>query len=316
MIKEFKQAAIGIDLGGTNLRGGLVTESGRILAKVHQRLPVKKSPEAVVAAMAALIGKLEKQVPKKQMKLVGVGIGAPGGIDAKKGVVTQSPHLPLWKNVPLRNLLAEDVGLPVWVDNDANCFALGESTFGNGKGAKNLLALTLGTGIGGGLMIDGKIWHGDSGMAAEFGHMVLDVNGPKCACGARGCFEAFASGSALIRMAKEEIAKGEKTLLAKTKDIRGENIEKAADRGDRLSRQLFERLGTYLGLGIGNLVNMTGITQVVVGGKVIFSWEYFYPKTMEAIHRQCFRSVAKKVTLKSASLGDDAGLLGASLLVR
>lgn len=305
---------IGIDLGGTNVRAGLIDEDGQILARHGEFLPQPKSPEKIVERMAAIVRELAHKRPKKS-HLLGVGIGAPGGIDPEAGVVTQSPNLPLWKNVALAQWMTEACKLPVLVDNDANCFALGEQRFGGGTGAEHLLGVTLGTGIGGAMIINHRLWHGPTGMAGEFGHMVVEAEGLECDCGGRGCLEMYASGKALIRMAKDAIGKGRKSLIAKTENFDGRTVEEAARKGDELAKELFATLGTYLGRGIASLVNATGIPKVVVGGKVIRSWEYFYKQTKDVIQHQCFSRVAERVQIRPATLEDNGGILGAASLI-
>ena len=296
--------AIGVDIGGTNLKAGLVDQEGEVLSRLEQAVPVEKTPALVVKTIVEMVQKLIDD-PGLSKNLLGVGLGVPGGIDVGKGLVTESPHFPRWKNVSLKSELTKFLNQKIILDNDSNCFALGELHFGLGKNCENFLALTLGTGLGGALVINKSLWHGTSGMAGEFGHMGIDPEGPDCPCGGKGCLETFSSGSALIRLAEKEMKK----------QLTGEILEKEAENGNQKAKEIFSKFGSTLGYGLANLVNIMGITNIIIGGKVTRSWEYFYPAILKAISNQCFQKVAEKVNIRPSSLEDNAGIVGAASLV-
>jgi len=296
--------ALGFDLGGTNLKAGLVNSKGQVLARCEEGVPPEKTPESVLKIIEKMAQELSQKTPPN-VSIKGVGVGIPGGINVEKGLVTQSPHYPLWKDIPFCSQIEKSLKYPTKMDNDANCFALGELHFGYGKDLDCFLALTLGTGIGGAIILNRKIWHGPSGMAGEIGHMGIDPKGPDCACGGKGCLETFASGSALIQMAEKEMKV----------PMDGKKLEEAAQKGDGLAKDIFSRFGYTFGYGLSSIANVIGITEIIIGGKVIRAWDFIYPKMKEAINNQCFRLVSQKVRIRSTSLGDNAGILGAASLV-
>jgi glucokinase len=247
---------IGIDLGGTNIRGGLWNGSQQIVHRIEQESQSRRPPGELVQDILAMIQELQDRA---EGDIGGIGIGVPGIVDTDEGIVFASPHFPQWKEFPIREELQRELKSPLFIDNDANCAALGEWLCGAGQGKDNIICLTLGTGIGGGIIINGDVYHGERGFAAELGHIVIDADGPICNCGGRGCWELYASASGLRRSP---------TILAE-----------AAGRGDELSLQTWRRFGYYLGLGIASVVNVLGIHTVVIGGRVSQSWDFFIVMT-------------------------------------
>src|SRR6266404_332227 len=241
--------AIGVDLGGTNLRVAVVDEQGTLLEKVTTSTKLLRSPERLVVAMCddirALISKFHGNG-----KLLGTGIGVPGIIDLRTGVLRESPNLPGWHDYPVREEIEHRLQTRVILENDANVAALGEFWLGAGRDYDSLFMFTLGTAVGGGIIIDGRIWHGMTGMAGEPGHMTIDPSGPPCACGNNGCLEQFAGANAIVRMAREAVARGEAPALARAvrKPDFGPNIVyQFATRGDETANRIFRVVGEALG---------------------------------------------------------------------
>jgi glucokinase len=208
-------AAIGVDIGGTSVKLGLVDSKGRILARETFKSGRTSGRAEILDGLCACVGRLAAEARRRKLRLAGVGIGAPGPIDVERGLVYFFPNLPGWKNTPLRKILEKKLRMPVRLDNDANAMALGEFTFGAGKGVSNGIALTLGTGVGGGLVFGGKLFHGPAYSAAEIGHLVINENGPRCGCGNNGCIETYVGNGYFVSEVKRRLAAGQKSLLKK-----------------------------------------------------------------------------------------------------
>ncbi len=287
--------SIGVDLGGTHIRAGLVSETKRVQQRLQRFAQADREPEAVIADIVAMVSDLEDQAGQT---IAAIGCGIPGIVDVDKGIVYQSPHFPKWQDYAVRDALQAELGRPVSIDNDANCHALAEWHCGAGEGAASLIALTLGTGVGGGIIIDGKIHHGTSGFAGELGHMVINPEGPPCNCGGRGCLEMYASATGLSYLARH--------------DIDAEDLSKQAAAGDDAARQLFVQMGGYLGMGIASLVNVLGIHTIIIGGGVSASWDFFQPALQQEFERRSYRKTVELTQIRRAALGDDAGVIGAA----
>lgn len=303
--------AIGIDIGGTKLVGGLVAGDGTIMARDRRTTPSQDSDTLVdlVAELAADLSGGESPP---------VGVGAAGIIDLD-GTVRYSPNID-WADYPLADELAKRLGRTVTVDNDANVAAWAEHRAGAASSAEaNMVALTIGTGIGGGLVLDDRLIRGAHGLAAEFGHLIVDEGGPRCPCGNRGCLEARASGTAMGRMAREESLAGqvpESSPLAgvPADELTGKRLTQAADAGDDFARGIIERAGFWLGVGIASLVNALDPEVVVVGGGAMEAGEHLLGPARESFaERLMGRANRPPVPVRAARLGDDAGLVGAAL---
>lgn len=304
---------IGIDLGATNLRVGLVDASGQILSRTMMPLGQERTPATIIAQIAGLVRGLQE---KSDGAVSAVGCGVPGIIGDRDGIVFSSPNLPAWKDVPVRDLLAKAVNLPVVVDNDANLYALGEARFGAGKGHRNLVLLTLGSGIGGGIILDGMVFHGDEGFAGEVGHIVLEPDGALCGCGNRGCWERYAASQA-FRLFVERMSASERNgFLAAAKatidGITPELVARLADAGDARAIELWRTFGNYLGIGIATLLNVLGVTTFVIGGGISRSFDRFIGAARESILSHTYAHHEAKLLLAKAALGDDAGIIGAA----
>jgi len=245
-------------------------------------------------------------------------LAAAGAIDSDKGVITLSPNLPGWRDVPLGDIVRERYRVDVFLVNDASAAALGEHRFGAGRGVSNLILLTLGTGIGGGIIINGEMYLGACGSAAEIGHMVIDVNGPECGCGNRGCLETLASGTAVARDAVRRINQGEKSSLVamvggKIEDITAEKVGTAARKGDSLALDVLSRAGTYLGVGLANLVNIFNPEMIVLGGGMAELGGLFIDPAKRVVVERAFPISAGAVRIVTAQLGNEAGVYGAAI---
>ena len=310
---------VGVDLGGTNIVVGTVTENGEQVAGLQRRrTPAAQGPDAVVMHIAGAIRESIAQAKTawgSDLEVVGVGIGSPGPIDTKRGIVVTSPNL-RWTNMPLRERVAEIVDLPATLDNDANCAVLGEWWHGAARGAQVVVGVTVGTGVGGGFVLDGKIFHGASDVAGEFGHMTIDSTGRRCACGNYGCLEAYASGPAIAARAVESMEAGATSKLSQYVDgnlsqVTAEVVYQAANDGDDLALEIVRDTARFLGAGIANLVNICNPEIVVVCGGVTSAGEKLFRPLREEVKRRAFRPAADACRIVPGELPGTAGVIGA-----
>lgn len=314
-----KTAAIGVDIGGTGVKLALVSSSGRVLTRDTFATRDHAGREALLAELSRRIRGLADEGRRRGMRIAGAGVGAPGPIDVERGFVYFFPNIPGWKNAPIRSLLERRTGLPVRVDNDANAMALGESIFGAGRGARNLIALTLGTGIGGGIVMDGRLFHGPAYSAAEIGHIVINENGPKCGCGNRGCIETYVGNGHFVRAVRERLARGEKSVLSRWvregRELTPLLVARAADRGDRLAVDQWRITATRLGTVLAGLVNVLNPERIVLGGGIALNRKHIFPVVTQVLREKAFPIAARSVRVVPAALGTDAGTVGAAALV-
>ena len=305
--------AIGLDIGGTKIAGGVVTDSGRVLDRARVPTP----PDDQAATLAALFDVLDG-LRARHPGVEAIGLGAAGLVERPGGNARWAPHNS-YRRMELRRLLHERTGLPTSVDNDANVAAWAESRFGAGAGSGDLVLVTVGTGIGGGLVLGGHLYHGEHGFAGELGHLIVAPDGDRCACGNRGCLEAMASGSTLGRLGREAAAADPGGRLAALAGgpglVTGEVVFAAAAEGDKAALALFERVGHWLGVGIASLVTIFDPDLVVVGGGVAATGELLLAPARASferyVHGRAHRDLPPVVP---ARLGDDAGLVGAATL--
>ena len=302
-------AAIGIDLGGTKIAGLLVGEDGSVLATEERQTP--EATEAILTELAAIVSALRRP------EVEAVGIGAAGMVDHTSGTIPFAPNLPL-RRVPLRDRVAEATGLRCIVDNDANAAGWGEHRFGAARGHDHVLLVTVGTGIGGAVISEGRLLRGAHGFAGEIGHIVVEPGGPPCGCGNRGCWEQVASGQALDRLAREDVgrdARGGISLAAGGSAPTGHHVTEAARSGDEPARRIFAEVGRRLGEGIAGLVNVLDPEIVVVGGGVAETGDLLLDPAREAFWSTVeLRRGRPDVPLVPALLGNDAGAIGAAAL--
>ncbi len=312
--------AVGVDFGGTNIKIGIVDVRGR--AAGLRVLSSKRygHPAAFVDGISRSVESLAASVGVAPRRLAGVGIGAPGPVDVERGIVHSLVNVPGWHDVPLGGRLARRLRCRCLVDNDVNLFTLGEWRFGAGRGAQDLIGLTLGTGVGGGLMFDGRLYRGAAGSAGEIGHMVIDPGGRRCGCGARGCLEAQVGTKAIRAMALEAAGRSSGTLKTLIRSSRGritpELVNVAAGRGDAGAKRIWREVGRSLGVALGNLINALNPDRIVVGGGVAKAWRFFYPTLMGTVRAQAMAVPVRAVRIVPARLGDRAAILGAALLAR
>jgi len=307
---------IGVDLGGTNLRIAAVAPDGTFLERINLDTEVKEGRERVVADMCDAVAEIEQRLAGAQM--VGIGIGVPGIINLANGMIRQSPNLPGWSGFPVRDDIERRLRTPVMLENDANAAALGEKWVGAGREVSGLCMLTVGTGIGGGLILNGRIWHGMDGMAGELGHMTIDPNGALCGCGNLGCIEAYAAAGAITRMATAAIRVGRSPGLAREAEELGELTAEIvyikAKQGDIVAREIFEMVGRSLGVGLANLINIFNLPLYVVGGGVARGWDAFAPSMMAEVSKRSLVARSTPTRIVPSALGAEAGLLGAAYL--
>lgn len=311
---------IGVDMGGTNIRTGLFTCEGRLQnksIKIHYgSFPPQKTIDLVVLEVNNIL----KKEGLDLFKMSAMGVGFPGHVNFKRGIALTTSNLPQWDDIPLRDILEDRLKIPVYLDNDANLAALAEHLFGAGKGAKNMIYLTVSSGIGAGVIINGKIYRGNRGTAGEIGHTTLDINGPVCTCGKRGCLMAMASGIGIANIAKGVIREGKKTLI---KDLAPNDINKitakviaeAAFRGDEFAENLIEQAARYLGIGLANLVEIFDPEMIIVGGGLSKIKEKFLELVEKIAIQRVPEQLRDSVNIVSSPLGSDAGLIGAASLV-
>ncbi len=330
--------AIGVDLGGTNLRIAAVDAGGRVLDRISTDAEVARGRDFVLDEMCKNVRALTSKF-RHAGRMAGIGIGVPGIIDRQTGMVHESPNLPGWRDYPVRDEIERRLDTNVILENDANAAALGEKWLGIASNVDDVCMLTLGTGVGGGLVLQGKIWHGMTGMAGELGHITVDPRGVKCGCGNHGCLEQYASATAVKRMAAEAVARGEAPELAKAMDQDPEFSAKAiyqmAVQSDKAALQIFRSVGQALGIVLANMINVFNLPMYVIGGGVVNAWDAFAPTMLDQIQRRSFvytatapsgdlvriergnaiSTQARQSTIVArASLGSDAGLLGAARL--
>ena len=299
--------SIGIDLGGTNLRAAAIDKDGKMLAKISGSTPVAAGPEPVVDDMAQSVEKLREQFGREH--LAGIGAGVPGNIDMAKGVIVGWGNMPIFNGYPMRDELGKRLGAKVILENDANAAALGEKWMGAGREFADVALLTLGTGVGGGIIKDGKVLHGFVGMAGELGHITISPNGNPCGCGNRGCVEKHASATAVSAMAR---------LLGLGHDLTAEQVYNLAEQGNERAREIFRVMGEALGIALAGLINIFNFPLYLLGGGVVASWEFFAPAMMAEVERRCYTYRSTLDTcptrIEAAQLGGDAGLFGAACL--
>lgn len=307
---------IAVDLGGTSIRAARFSPSGPpALAQAKTPTQASEGPEAVVRRIVQTI---EQVLPPGASDLR-VGVGAPGPLDPRRGIIIDAPNLPGWVNLPLRDILQERLGFPVAVGNDANLAALGEWRFGAGRDTQDLLYLTISTGIGGGVIIDGRLLVGHSGLAAELGHMTIDPDGPLCSCGLRGHLEALASGPAIARRARELIEGGRPSSLAERLRADGritaEAVGEAAVSGDLLARQVLDEAGEAIGLHLASLLHAFDPEIIVLGGGVMKVGPLLFEPIERALRAHVLHpAYLQGLRLVPAALGDEVGLIGAMVL--
>jgi glucokinase len=314
---------IGVDVGGTKVAAGLVDSVGEI---THQtRIPMVATDAAAgLAAVTSAIDSVRaaaQRNPESQGLISGIGICAPGPLDPRTGVAINPPNLPGWRNFPLASLISKSYRLPVRVDNDGNAAALAEAIWGAGRGYRNIFCATIGTGIGAGIVLDGRIYHGRTGAAGEGGHMSIDYRGPRCKCGKLGCIESLASGPAIARRASEQIAAGRRSAILEQAGghldrITGQVVGEAYVAGDLLAKDVLQETAFFLSVWLGNIVDLLEPDVMIIGGGAASMLQPFFGEIRDQLPGWCVNSHCQEIPLVTAHYGADAGIAGGAALCR
>jgi glucokinase len=312
---------VGVDLGGTKILAGVFDATLNCLGRVKLSTKSERGAEEVIGRIARCVRDAVDEYDLDLKQIRAIGVGAPGTVDAEAGRVLFAPNLQ-WEDVALKKNLEKQLGVPVFVENDANAAVLGIYETELGAKPRHVVGIFLGTGIGGGLIMDGKLYSGFTGTAGEIGHMVLQVGGPKCNCGSRGCFEALASRTAIFRRLTEAVSDGKKTVLTESlgpdlKDLRSGDLRKAIKKGDKLVEGIVEEAAEYTGVAVANLINLLNPQVVVLGGGVIDALgDEMMAIVLETARDYSLEAASKGVEILASKKGDDAGITGGAVLAR
>ncbi|MCS7089201.1 MAG: ROK family protein [Verrucomicrobiota bacterium] len=313
---------VGVDLGGTKILAGVFDARLKLLGTAKVSTRAERGVETVLERIERCVREALEAAGRKLLQVKAVGIGAPGAVDGDRSTVLFAPNLPGWRRIPLGQQLAKALERPVVVGNDANVCTLGVHEVEWNRQPRHLVGIFVGTGIGGGLILDGRLYEGASFTAAEVGHMILEVNGPKCGCGNRGCWEALASRTAIYRRLREAVETGEKTVLTEwlgpeLTDLRSNELRKAWEQDDKLVHRILLQTADYLGLGVANLVNLLNPEVVVLGGGLLQALgEALMPRIVETARQCIIPGSERNLKIVPSRLGDEAGIIGAAVLAR
>jgi glucokinase len=316
-----QQYIVGVDLGGTNIVvAAMSTDGGRAFATrsvpTSPELGAEGVADRIVGVIEGVILDTIAETNAQRRDFIGVGIGAPGPLDREKGLVIVAPNLG-WRNFPLRDRIAERLNLPATLDNDANCATVGEWWQGAARGATNVIGMTIGTGIGGGLILDGKLFHGSSDVAGEIGHTTIDLNGRHCKCGNYGCLEAYASGPAIAVRAREVLVREETASLlpsmvgGRLDEISAATVYTAASQGDAVASEIVRDTARYLGVGVANLLNIVNADVVVIAGGVTAAGDALFVPLRAEVRRRAFQAAVDATRIVPGTLPGTAGVVGA-----
>lgn len=308
-----KNFVIGIDLGGTKISGALADLEGKVIKQYTLPTNAFEGEVPVLNRIIEVIETVLKEAGKTTNEIKAIGIGSPGPLDAKKGIIITTPNLP-FKNFKLVEPIREKFGIPTYLDNDANVAAIGENVFGAGKGTENMVFVTVSTGIGGGAIINGKIYRGNTCNALEIGHITLQKDGPRCNCGNYGCAEALASGTAIGKRAKETVAEGKETTLKNYENVTSYEVFQEAGKGDKVAAEILDTSLNYLGICVANIITSFDPEMVIIGGGVSKGGSIVFEKIEQVVKERCFDAMAASCKIVPAGLGTDAGVIGAVAL--
>ena len=322
MPDDGKDFLLGVDLGGTKILAGVFDAKFDLRGTTKLSTKADRGVDAVIDRIARCVTDAADECDLSLKQVRGIGIGAPGAVDTDTGRVIFAPNLPGWKDIPLKKELEKRLSVPVFVGNDCNVCTLGTFDREYKAKPKNLVGIFIGTGIGGGLVIDGKLYAGHNLTAGEIGHMVIEVNGPKCGCGNRGCLEALASRTAIFRKIQGAVKDGQKTILTDMlgpdlADMRSGDLRKAIRKGDKFVEKVIKEAAEYAGIGVANLINILNPEIVVVGGGVMEALENeMMPTLLKAAKEHVMRGTMEGIEIAASKLGDHAGITGAAVLAR
>jgi glucokinase len=313
---------LGIDVGGTKIAAGLVDAEGTIVFQTRVPMPAREDAAAGFAALGSAINAVFAAKPQARDALTGIGICAPGPLDPIRGIVLNPPNLPCWHNFPLAAEVQHAFHVCAKIDNDANAAALVEAIWGAGVGFRNILYATLGTGIGTGIIFDGRIYHGRTGSAAEGGHVSIDYNGPRCGCGKRGCIEALCSGPAIAQRARARLAESKtpsrlrELTESKLEKLTAEDVAEAFHAGDALAKGVLETTADLLTVWLGNMIDLLEPDVIIFGGGIARLMSDFFPRMQLELPKWCINARCCEIPLLLAKYGSDAGIAGAAALCR
>ncbi|GJQ59405.1 MAG: glucokinase [Candidatus Scalindua sp.] len=308
---EHNTYVMAADVGGTNTRIAVVSSQGEIHTLIKRDTHCKGGKDEMLSFLISLFKETIKKSQLPREKISGLGIGFPGPLDAQTGVIFNPPNLPGWNNIPLRNILENEFGSPVVIENDANAAALGEWWKGVGVGTKSFVCITLGTGVGGGIILGGKLWHGASSMAGEIGHTTIVPNGIPCTCGNRGCLEAYASARGITDRTRRILSETEKNREAET-PLTFKDISHMVSQGDDRILPIIQETGVILGIAVANLANLLNPEMIALFGGVTSLGERLLSPMKEEVEKRAFQKAREPLRIEVAKLGDNGGLLGAA----
>lgn len=304
-------ALLGIDIGGTNAKLAVLDLRGRVVSRGMIETRASDGPNALFERVREVLPGLTG--PRR--RVVAAGIGCAGLIDRARGYLYSSPNLPVWSERPISRIGRKVLGVYTCIDNDANAAAIGEYRRGAGRGARMFVCITLGTGIGGAIVADGKLVRGSSGFAGEIGHITVNARGPRCKCGNRGCLEAYVGADALVRSARRRLGKARRSSLARIEaPLSPQTITRAARRGDAIAADVLNEAAEYLGTAIGSVVNLLNPDRVVLAGGVAGGFDLMRRRLREVVEERAFPESARAVTIRRGALGFDAASIGAALM--
>ncbi|SHI44287.1 MULTISPECIES: ROK family protein [Clostridium] len=308
-----KNYVVGVDLGGTKISCALSDLEGRVVAQTTIPTLAHEGDNPVLGRIIKTIEMVLEEGNVATNEVAAIGIGSPGPLDAKKGIIVTTPNLP-FKNFQLVQPIEEKFSIPTYLDNDANVAAIAEFMFGAGKGTENMVYITVSTGVGGGAILNGKIYRGSTTNALEVGHTTVFPGGPRCGCGNLGCLEATSSGTAIGRRANEAVNSKVETSLRDYETVTSYEVFKEAEKGDAVSKKILDEAFSYLGIGVANIIASFDPDKVIIGGGVSKGGDVLFNKVQEVVNERCFKSMAEYCKIVPAGLGTDAGVLGAVAL--
>jgi len=302
-----KQYVVGVDVGGTNIKLGVVGPSGKVIVRnTFATKPFASSRTQLIAALSRAIEASIITAGLKKKQIFGVGIGLPGLVDYETGIVRFLPNIPGWRAVHLKSILQKSINLPVFVDNDVKLITLAESKFGAGQGVRNLVCLTLGTGVGAGLILNGQLYRGEDNAAGELGHMPLNEHGPQCNCGGIGCFETYVGNRALLALARRVMGRSGVTL---------EEMHALAQKGNKKALLFWKTAAEHIGNGLVGIVNLLNPRMIIIGGGISHNEKFLFKTITDTIRRRAMSLQGSAFKIKRAKFKDDAGIIGAYVLV-
>jgi len=308
-----KNIALAADLGGTNLRMAAISEEGKILYRVKRGTPSAKSAKQILQTIVESAEECRRAVIN-QGEIFAISAAVPGTVNAGEGVILKAPNIPALNNYSFSEKIKNELKLRCILENDANAAAVGENWLGGSKDFQNSICITLGTGVGGGIILDGKVLRGVDGTAGEIGHLCVEPSGARCNCGSNGCLEQYSSATAVVRLTRDLSDGYPKSDLNKKNPLTSLEIYEAGKSGDALALEVFRRQGFYLGIALAGLINVLNPEVIVIGGGAAAGWGLFSPSMIEQVNKRAYKEPAERAKIVRAELGDDAGILGAARL--